>query len=553
MSDTPRPRRHPLLAWSGALAVGLLGIWLLHRHQFASGFDLFPGPRGDTRLIAYLCEHWYQALHGKGELLSPSMFYPAKATLAYSDLLLLFIPPYALLRGAGFDIFTALAITVVVFNFLNFVAGFALLFHAARFRLLPSVAGAMFFAFNNPKLSNPDLLQVQPVWLLAVAAMCVVVFVRDASFLAPKHAFGLLALAGLAVDLQLLTGFYLGWFAIFWFGLFLALAAVLRPTRQPLATALRRHWRPVLGAVGLTAAGLVPFLLVYLPAVREVGGWPYSQALHGMPEVRSYLLMADGNFVWSRVTEAMLQASASAPDWGRRVGIGLVATLTWLGLSLFAIRARRQSPFLAVAILAVNLLILLALQFHGHSLWHKVYEFVPGAKAIRDVGRFMIVAALPIAIAIAFAVERAQRCMGKRVGQHAMLVALIAFGVFEQFNSGDGQYYSIRAENERLQLLAGKLPADCAAFYVTGIPPADPLLTSSLQRQWMHDAMLVSILRGVPTLNGRSGKSPPGWALREVTAPDYETKVRQWITRNNITGRSCRLEMDVVTGGGPGL
>jgi hypothetical protein len=552
MTDTPQPKRRPLLAWSGALAVGVLGIWLLHRHQFASSFDLFPGPRGDTRLIAYLCEHWYQALHGKSELLSPPMFYPAKTTLAYSDLLLLFIPPYALLRGAGADIFTALAITVVVFNFLNFVAGFALLFHAARFRMLPSVAGAMFFAFNNPKLSNPDLLQLQPVWLLAIAAMCVVVFVRDASFLVPKRAFGLLASAGLAVDLQLLTGFYLGWFVIFWFGLFLALTAPFRQTRDALATALRRHWQPVLAAAGLTVAGLIPFLFVYLPAVREVGGWPYSYALREMPEPRSYLLMADGNFVWSGVTEAILQASDNAPDWGRRIGIGLVATVTWLGLSLFAIRSRRQGPFVAAAILAVNLLILLALQFHGHSLWHKVYEFVPGATAIRDVARFMIVAALPISIAFAFAAERAQRRIGKRTGQYAVLLGLIAFGVFEQFNSGDGQYYSIRAENERLQRLARKLPADCAAFYVTGIPVADPLLTSSLHRQWMHDAMLVSILRGVPTLNGRSGKSPPGWALREVTAPDYVTKVRQWITRHNLSGTICRLEMDVVTGGGPG-
>jgi len=42
-----------------ALVVGALGTGLLHRHQLASWFDLFPGPRGDTRLIAYLCEHWY--------------------------------------------------------------------------------------------------------------------------------------------------------------------------------------------------------------------------------------------------------------------------------------------------------------------------------------------------------------------------------------------------------------------------------------------------------------------------------------------------------------
>ncbi len=81
---------------------------------------------------------------------------------------------------AGLDIFTALAVTVVVFNFLNFITGFALLFNVLRFRWLPSVSGALFFAFNNPKLAQPDHPQLQPVWLLAVVAACVIVFLRDA-------------------------------------------------------------------------------------------------------------------------------------------------------------------------------------------------------------------------------------------------------------------------------------------------------------------------------------------------------------------------------------
>jgi hypothetical protein len=529
MTDTLQPRRRQLLACLLALAVGMLGLRLQHRHQFSSGFDLFPGPRGDTRLIAYLCEHWYQALHGKADWLSPAMFYPAKATLGYTDGLLLFVPPYSALRGAGLDIFTALAVTVVAFNFLNFVAGFALLFSALRFRWLPSVAGALFFAFNNPKLAQPDHLQLQPVWLLAVIAGCVMVFFRDASSLPPKRAFGLLALAGLALDFQLLTAFYSGWFLIFWSGLFLGLMVCYRQTRGLFVAALCRHWRVMIGATVVTVAGLVPFLIIYLPAAREVGGWPYGMALHYIPELRSYLLMADGNFVWSR-------AAGNEPDWGRCVGIGAVATITWLGMTWVAWKERARRPFLALAILSVNLLVLLALQYHGHSLWHVIYKIMPGAASIRAVSRFMIVAALPVSVVFAFAVERA--------GRRAIVFVLIAFGLFEQFNSGEGENFSIRAENARLQRLAAKLPDDCGAFYVTARWPADTPMDSFQNQQWMHDAMLVSILRGVPTLNGRSGKSPPGWWLREVTAPDYETKVQEWIARHKLTGKICRLEVE---------
>jgi hypothetical protein len=62
--------------------------------------------------------------------------------------------------------------------------------------------------------------------------------------------------------------------------------------------------------------------------------------------------------------------------------------------------------------------------------------------------------------------------------------------------------------------------------------------------QWTQDAMFVSMLRGVPTLNGRSGKSPPGWPLEEITAPDYEEKVQKWVASHKLDRRICRLQVD---------
>jgi hypothetical protein len=283
---------------------------------------------------------------------------------------------------------------------------------------------------------------------------------------------------------------------------------------------------------------------MYVPAAREVGGWPYGLALRYVPEPRSYLLMGDGNFVWSRVTEAILQAAGGDPDWGRRVGIGLLPTVAWLGLSVFAVKVRSRHPFVAGAILSVNLLALVALQYHGQSPWCVIYKIVPGAASVRAVSRFMIVAALPMSVAFAYAVERAQAWAGRRTGWRAALIAVIVAGAFEQFSSGEGAFSSIRAEEARLHRLAARLPDGCAAFYVTARRPASQPLDSFQNQQWMHDAMLVSVLRGVPTLNGRSGKSPPGWALREVTAPDYEAKVQEWIARHKIAGEICCLQLD---------
>ncbi len=537
-------RKYQFQEWFLALVVGAVGIGLVHRHQFSSGFDLFPGPRGDTRLIAYLCEHWYQTLQGRAALLSPAMFYPAKGTLGYSDVLLLFAPPYSLLRGLGYDIFTALAFTVVGFNILNFIAGFGLLFSVLRFRWLPAVAGAMFFAFNNPKLSGFDHLQLQPVWLLAIIAACVVVFFRDSSRLTAWRAFGLLAFAGLALDLQLLTAFYLGWFLILWCGLFLGLAIIFRQSREVLRDALRRHWRVALGAISVTTAGLVPFLIIYGPAIYEVGAWPYDMTLRYIPEVRSYLLVADGNFIWSHMPEAILHAPLNDLDWGRCVGIGVVPMVVWLATSILVLASRGRRPFLTLTVLSVNLLLIFALQYHGHSLWHVINKLVPGAKSIRAVSRVMIFVALPMSVVFGFAIERAWKRCGTSIGLRGALVAVIVFGGVEQFSNGAGEYFSIHTENARLRRLAAKLPENCSAFYVTARRPDDQELDSFQNQQWMHDAMFISILQHVPTLNGRSGKSPPGWDLRDITAPDYEAKVREWIKQRHISVDVCRLEID---------
>jgi len=558
------------LVWMLALTAGIVGACQVYHSQFFSGFDLFPGPRGDTRLSAYLIEHWYQVLLGRADWLSPAMFYPVKGALGFSDLYLAYVPLYSLLRLGGYDIFLALSLTVIVLCYLNFIACFGLLNRVLGFSAMASCAGAMFFAFNNPKLAQSDHLQLQPVLLLPIIAALVFRFFTEAETLTAKKAFGLLSLAAVCLNLQLLTSFYIGWFFVFWGLLFLLMSLSVLRSREFILGALRRHGPALVGGLIVFVVALVPFLLVYVPAVLSVGG--YGVLPQYIPEVRSYLLMADGNYVWDSFTASILAQSGAGPDWGRRIGIGLVPSVAWIGISIFALwliqKSRKLRPgnnghnerahqrnhvgylFLGLLILATNLLFIIGWQYRGHSLWNYVYLLVPGARAIRAVARFAIVLTLPMAIAVAFILERGiqniarRKTVSARVGLGAAMLGVTAFGLVEQLNSGDGQYYSISAEKMRLERLAAKLPGDCSAFYVAAGPLGPVDQNAFEDQQYMHDAMLVSELRQVPTLNGRSGKSPPDWALRNVRAPDYEQNVRRWIERNNIKGNVCRLEID---------
>jgi hypothetical protein len=53
--------------------------------------------------------------------------------------------------------------------------------------------------------------------------------------------------------------------------------------------------------------------------------------------------------------------------------------------------------------------------------------------------------------------------------------------------------------------------------------------------------MLVSAMRGIPTVNGNASVRPRGWALDDIRSPDYRQALRDWIARHALGGRVCGL------------
>ena len=554
--------RQRLLTWSLALSLGALGTCLFHIALFSSGFELFPGDRGDARHFVYFAEHWYQVLLGHGELLSPAMFHPVKGSLGYMDIFVAHALPYSLLRAAGLDMFSALTVPVVLFSFLNYLTCFILLNRVLYFNSAASCVGAMFFAFNSPKLNHPGHFNIQLALFLPLAVIFVIEFGRNAANLNQKRAFGLLLLAALSLDLQLLTSLYPGWFFVFWSLLFLVLSFSFPATRSFLLAMIRRFWPAFIGGAAVFFFGLFPLVLVYLPVARSLGPRPYQMVSPLIPEFWSFLIMGDRNYVWGRISAALWRMHPLSST-EHNIGVGLVVSVAWLAISVWAIWmvirdtkkhiALNENPlatnsemnhlFLGVAILATNLFYLIGMKYGNDvSPWYYVYQFIPGANGFRTVARYVTVLTLPMAIAFTFVMDVGLR---KIAAQEKLLFrrclmcsvfVLVSFGLVEQF--GRAAAFSKSAEMERLDKLAAKLPDNCSSFYVVAAPVHRPV-----KYEYQIDAMLVSIMRGVPTLNGYSGHVPPGWSLREVEAPDYYANVRKWISLHNLGGHICELEI----------
>ena len=549
--DAPKRRKVQILHWLLVIAIGFLGLWQFHIPQFASNFDKFPGDRGDARLVAYLMEHWYQVFQGAVNWRSPAVFYPVEGTIGYADLLLGYGIVYSGLRTIGLGIFEAAEFTIILFNFLNYLVCFVLLNKVLRFNLLASIAGATFFAFNSPKLMQLGHLQLQPIPFLPLAMIGIVLLVRKRETLSQKQAFGLIALSTLALALQLLTGFYPGWFFIFWSVLFLLLTLLFTQTRRLVFDLLKRFWPSLIGGVALFFVALIPFVLAYLPVLKSVGARPYVQTQVLIPVPWSFLVMGHRNYFWSGLSAAIQSRHPMSPEL--QIGIGLIPTIAWLGLVVFAVwiliknttqRLKPELLFLAQLIIATSLVYLLGLRYwNDFSPWQYVYAYFPGGQVVRAVARYALVLTLPMAIAFAFLLHfliqkiSLQTPSTRRALLFGGLFVLTTFGLVEQFGSKEGfNGFSISAENQYLNRLAQSLPNDCSSFYVGLKPPIN-----HNEFEYQVDAMLVSILKGLPTLNGYSGTLPPEWGLWGVGAPTYETSVKNWIHHKQIKGNVCRL------------
>jgi len=117
------------------------------------------------------------------------------------------------------------------------------------------------------------------------------------------------------------------------------------------------------------------------------------------------------------------------------------------------------------------------------------------------------------------------------------LIGVIAFAFAEQLGKSTG--FSVGGEWDRISAFSQQLGVDCDVFYITA-DAKTPYPVWELQL----DAMLISSVRGVPTLNGYSGQSPKGWELWEVRDPAYKARVNQWIVSNKLAGKICSVHID---------
>jgi hypothetical protein len=537
-----------------ALSAYAVGLLVFFRAQLISGLDLVFGDRGDARLVSFLHEHVYRWVGGDAVFLSPPFFFDQARTLGYTDAFLVDQLIYAPLRLLGTEPLLALSLIAVLTSAAAFFFLYLLLRRMDLSVVTASLA-AFIFTFANNLFIKSGHLQHFTVYYLPLVAYCSFLAVTDLHR-RPERCFLLAAFAAGLYGLLLSTGYYMAWFFGLALLLFAPIAALLAwpQVRAWWAAGPRRVLGLALSAGSSLLATLSVFVAIYAPVLATGAARSFGEYLHYAPRPSDLVNVGMDNLVWSGVIRSFGLISDERLGF-HEVAIALTPTVQLLVLcsAALALHPRfwprdphgRVSRATVIAGAGVCVLFyLLTIKIGRFSAFRALYALVPGATAIRVGYRGMVVANLFAVIAVGLTADRAIRlCLRepdtflRRAGATAV-TALFLLAAIEQVNLSRQTNLSRQFERRHLAAV-GSPPAECRSFYVAPQAGRAPY-------EVQIDAMMIALAGPLPTINGYSGLSPPGWDFYDTTAPDYERRAKHWAASRGIAGGLCRV--DVTTG-----
>jgi hypothetical protein len=391
--------------WWTRLIPGLffLSLAILNTYPLAVAPGSFIGEHGDSYFSVWrLAWIAHQLWPRPGQLFNGNIFYPEKATLAYSDAILLPAIAVSPLHSFGVDPIVAYNLVLIAAFTLNGVAAYSLVRHLTG-SMAAGLLGGAIFAFSPHRFDHFDHLEMQfAFWIPWAVLAWHKAIERDAVR-------GYLRVAAL-VSAQVLSCIYYGVFLITWLGVLAAF----------------NFWRTPSRIVRAGALMLVPALLVL--AVYSI---PYLQNRQKVGDRRSHDVQ-----IYSATFSDFLSAPSTNQLYGWSYSLGsperhLFPGLVTLGLLVVGL----WPPISRTVVLhLVGLIVALELTFGFNAHVYKLlYDWVLPFRGLRVPARAYVLVLLGVAViagvgfsrlaALLRSVTRAPRLLGAAVP--AIVLAMV--------------------------------------------------------------------------------------------------------------------------------
>ncbi len=499
-----------------------------------SGLRLMQMDDGDTRFNNYLLEHsylWLCSAPLHRSLWNPPFFYPSPNALAYSDVMLSFGPIYWIWRIVGLPPDTSFQLWMMACCVLNYLLTFMLMRRFLGVSPAAAVIGAVFFTSASPRITqigHPQLY-CQIYVLLAVMALIKVLAMtpqeNESLRRSSSREVAWIALLGGSITLQLWGGFYNGYFLIFCSAIATICSLFIPPYRRRLFEVLWYN-RKAIGAIAVfCGVFLAPLASHYLAARKEVAARSFDEVVSLAPRPFSWIYMGTSNLPYAWM------AGQAVPTlkfvYEQSLGIGFLSTC----VMAFGLWIERQRPIVLLLTLLMILLIPLTTVYqYRYTLWYFIFQLVPGASAIRSIGRLALMFLLPASIGLALFIDHWRGKM--RWAALAVAVLCIA----EQLSVP--LTYDKQSIRDRVAGITARIPPGSETFFYSTSKDIAPY-------QAQIDAMWASLATGIPTINGYSGVLPPDYGIYKNAAnaftwqrDDLARKLADWRTKWRMSPQS---------------
>ncbi len=518
-----------------ALLLLIVGLLMVYRIPFASGFTQIPVDEGDSRFNHYLLEHSYRWVSGHPQhedLWSPPMFYPATNTIAYSDAMTGYGWWYWPLRAIGLGPQPSFVLWMALSSVINFGAMLWFLTRLFRIELVPSAIGAFLFSFAIPRTAQLGHQQLLPQFYILCLIAGLVLLIRRGHHITAWT----MVLAGAV--LQFYSGFYHLWFAVFGVTWLFIGGLLFAESRAMLRDLLRRPL-PVIAAAATAALCLWPLLHLYLQALHEAGPRSMATVNQMLPRIQSWIYPGTAHWMYGRLCEALPMFSRLPFPNEHILGVGPVTTvLIVLGLARW-----RHAAWGRAMLVAMAGMLTFTLFYSEHwNPWELVAAVFPGGNAIRAVTRVALLLLIPACMALAMYMQTITSTWVK-----AALVLLVVCEQGMSIATFDGA-----AAQSRIDAIAEQAVLHDGPFYFAHeIDNQDLDRFTDEEYVAQLDAMWAGLQVNRPTLNGYSGNAPPGWirlyfnSIRQNN--DYllvQSHVAAWLKQNGIDFSTIRMVDD---------
>lgn len=556
----------------------------------------------DPYFINALLEHWYRVVTRFAAPTSPPMYFPAEQTLGYSHGLILYAPFYVPLRMVLHP-FQAYNLTLFLVFELGAVCLYLFNHRILRLSFVESLLLTALFVSSENITSEATSVWTQRASVFLLPPI-LLILCKAARTTGRRRRLALGFLSTLLATLLYTQDFYTAHFALF-FAVLFAVPALRRESR--VVSRALEYWRsePASARLALVAVVIVGGWAAYLIAVgggtvRLLGVTLRSNDWR-RPALLALVLLAV--FVWRRgARRTVRQLNADRAQWILALAAGgtLGATIfLWIYLDVYLQHRQfperdllnqmvaRHGSYLArhpvdfvktlpvyesfrtfAFVLATTLLLLIPwrgvdrrsrlyalglllisaavmlmpVRFERFSLWVDVMARLPGFGAIRDPKRVVYLYELAAVLGIGFVLARLPAKSVARIGASAVQFLLLVL----DWNTVRFDAYRPIAVYERWVAAPVAIDRSCTSFFVAGASPDYMSRPGEMRFVYAIDATFAALQHGMPTLNGYSAWSPPGWELHNPHHDNYREAVASWVTQHRLSG-VCEFDIDART------